>query len=79
MFGASVGVLLRPGLNDVIRALEWQLKAYTPDGEKWQKTGGGVTGGVTNWGYIFQKLGLQNSCPRNRVEVCEKSKIESKV
>lgn len=48
-FGASVGVLLRPGLNDVIRALEWQLKAYTPDGEKWQKTGGGWTGGRTKW------------------------------
>ena len=25
---------------------------------------GGVTGGVTKWGYIFGKLGLQNSCPR---------------
>ena len=23
---------------------------------------GGVTGGVTKWGYIFEKVGLQNSC-----------------
>ena len=22
--------------------------------------GSGVTGGVTNWGYIFEKVGLQN-------------------
>jgi len=24
--------------------------------------GTGVTGGVTKWGYIFEKVGLQNSC-----------------
>lgn len=24
------------------------------------KNGGGVTGGVTKWGYIFRELGLQN-------------------
>jgi len=24
--------------------------------------GTGVTGGVTKWGYIFRKVGLQNSC-----------------
>ena len=26
---------------------------------KWSFFGSGVTGGVTNWGYIFKKVGLQ--------------------
>lgn len=26
---------------------------------KWSILGSGVTGGVTNWGYIFRKVGLQ--------------------
>ena len=28
------------------------------EGEKWPIFRGGVTGGVTKWGYIFQKVGL---------------------
>lgn len=32
------------------------------------KNGGGVTTGVTKWGYIFRKLGLQNSVFRIRVQ-----------
>lgn len=28
----------------------------------WVILGTGVTGGVTKWGYIFEKVGLQNSC-----------------
>lgn len=78
-FGAFVGVLSCPGLNGAIRALEWHLSGGAPADGKWLKLGGGVTGGVTNWGYILRKLGLQNSCQRNREEGWQKAKIESKV
>ena len=41
-----------------------KVRVPDPGSKMVEKIGGGVTGGVTKWGYIFGKLGLQNSCPR---------------
>ena len=66
-----MGFILRLRLNGVMMALEGcgSGKVRVPFtgskmGGNGRKIGGGVTGGVTKWGYIFEKLGLQNSCPR---------------
>ena len=40
---------------------------------KWRKTGGGVTGGDTNWGYILGVTGVTKLLPEHTVMVCSKS------
>ena len=77
---ASVGFILRLRLNSVMMALEGcgsgKVRVPFPGskmGGNGRKIGGGVTGGVTKWGYIFGKLGLQNSCPSIPCEGVEKS------
>ena len=51
-----------------------KVRVPIPGGENWQKIGGGVTSGATKWGYIFGKLGLQNSCPRIPCEGGQRAK-----
>jgi len=41
--------------------------------------GGGVTAGVTKWGYICRKVGLQNSFQHPPVKWLPKNKKRSKV
>ena len=57
----------------------WMCVALHSSHEKVLKMRGGVTGGVTKWGYIFGKLGLQNSCPRIPCEGGQRAKKWSKV
>lgn len=40
-------------------ALEWRSGVCGQMTAKNREIGGGVTGGVTKWGYIFEKVGLQ--------------------
>ena len=71
---ASVGFILGPRLNGVLMALEGGgcrkvHVSVTGDktGRNWRKMGGGVTGGVTNWGYILWVTGVTKLLPGHTV------------